>query len=148
VVVGGEILVSVQTSDTTIEVSLPEGNRLDTAVLISQAAGEMTTTPMTVDYHQCQAGEYESSYDCLQCDVGTAQPYVLFTLSISINPYSLYTCVPCFHRSTSQVQCLACTPGYYANVTGLASCLPCAGILTFNIRALFDEGYSVFCVEK
>jgi hypothetical protein len=55
VFVGSEVLDNVvQTSSTTIEVALPKGNRLDTAVIVIQSAGEVTTTSMTVDYHQCQ----------------------------------------------------------------------------------------------
>jgi hypothetical protein len=76
VFIGGTLLTDViQTSLSTIEVTLPVGNRLDTAVLVLQSAGEVTTTSMTVDYHQCQPGQYESSYDCLPCAAGSAQSY-------------------------------------------------------------------------
>jgi hypothetical protein len=74
VVVGNILIDSVQTSDTTIQVTLPKGNRLDTPVLISQAAGEITTTTMTVDYHHCRIAMdlyytawYWLSSNCCRC---------------------------------------------------------------------------------
>jgi hypothetical protein len=104
VFIGGTLLDDVnQTSSSTIEVALPKGNRLDTAVLVLQSAGEVTTTSMTVDYHQCQPGQYELSYDCLPCAPGSAQ------------------------SSQGQTLCNPCQPGYYANQTGQDACAECQG---------------------
>jgi hypothetical protein len=69
-----------------------------------------------------------SAKNCTACSLGTSQPYascapILTTIAIDSQSIDYN------NSSTAQIQCISCTAGYYANVTGMATCLPCAGTL-------------------
>jgi hypothetical protein len=59
VLVGGVSATNVtQVSSTEVHATLSAGNRIDNVLIVLQSAGEVTTTSMRVNYHQCQVSDH------------------------------------------------------------------------------------------